>query len=216
MGNKVSPIGLRIGITKTWQSQWFAGRGYRDALHQDRKIREFLGKKLGKQAALAKVEIMRSPKEVRAILHTARPGVIIGRGGVGITDLRREIAKLLPPATKFTLDIMEIKKPELVAELVAQSVASQIEKRIAHRRAMKQALARVMDAGAKGVKIQLSGRLGGAEIARREVVKDGSIPGNRLSADIDYAQVDALTTYGVVGIKVWIYAGEKPAEEQQS
>ncbi len=213
MGNKVSPTGLRLGITKTWQSQWFAGRGYRDALHQDRILREFLRKKLGRQAALAKIEIKRSPKEVIIVLHSARPGIIIGRGGTGIAELRRDITKLLPSATKFVLEIMEIKKAELCAELVAQSIATQIEKRITHRRAMKQTLTRVMDAGALGVKIQLSGRLGGVEIARREVVKGGSIPGSRLSADIDYAQVDALTSYGTIGIKVWIFCAVKPEEE---
>ena len=214
MGNKVSPTGFRIGITKSWQSQWFAGRGYKEALHQDRQIRERLRSKLGRQAALAKVEIKRSPKEVSVMMHTARPGIIIGRGGAGIAELRKEIAKLLPPATKFSLEIVEIRKPELSSELVAQSIAAQIEKRVAHRRAMKQALQRVLDAGAKGVKIQLSGRLGGAEIARREVAKEGSIPSSELLADIDYAQVDAQTTYGVIGIKVWIYLGEKQEAEQ--
>jgi len=215
MGNKVSPTSLRLGITKTWQSQWFAGRGYQEALHQDRSIREYLKKKLGKQASLAKVEIKRSPKEVSVLLYTARPGIIIGRGGAGIAELRREIAKLLPASTKFSLEIMEIRKPELSAELVAQSIAAQIEKRITHRRAMKQAIGRVLDAGAKGVRIQLSGRLGGAEIARREVMKEGTIPGSRLTADIDYSQVDALTTYGVIGVKVWLFAGQPSEQEEQ-
>ena len=216
MGNKISPTSLRIGITKTWQSQWFAGRGYKEALHQDRLIRERLRSKLSRQAALAKVEIKRSPKEVSVLLHTARPGIIIGRGGTGIAELRKEIAALLPPATKFSLEIVEIRKPELSAELVAQSIAAQIEKRVTHRRAMKQAITRVMDAGARGVKIQLSGRLGGAEIARREVLKEGSVPSSQLVADIDYAQVDALTTYGVIGIKAWIHRVEKHDEEQES
>lgn len=215
MGHKVSPTSIRLGITKNWQSQWFVGKNFKNSIHQDRIIRDLLGKTVGRQAALEQVEIRRSPKEVSVILHTARPGMIIGRGGTGIADLRQKIGRLLPPGTKFSLEIMEIRKPELSAQLVAQSIASQIEKRVAHRRAMKQAISRVLDAGAKGVKIQLSGRLGGAEIARREVMREGSIPGSSLSMDISYAQVDAFTTYGVIGIKVWIYQGPKKEEAQE-
>ena len=215
MGHKISPTTLRIGITKSWQSQWFGGKRLRDALQQDRQIRELLARKLTRQAAASKVEIKRSPKEVAVIIHTARPGIVIGRGGTGIAELRGEISRLLPPGTKFTLEIMEIKKPELDARLVAQSIAAQIEKRVAYRRAMKQAVQRVLEAGAKGVKIQLSGRLGGVEIARREVVKEGSIPSSQLLADIDYAHEDAFTTYGVIGVKVWIYRGDKKPEEEE-
>lgn len=215
MGHKVNPKALRIGLTKNWQSQWFAAKDYRKILHQDRLIRTTLFSKLSHQAALSHVEIKRSPREVTVVLHTARPGVIIGRGGAGIAELRRLISDLLSSGTKFNLEIMEIKKPELSAALVAQSIASQIEKRVAYRRAMRQAVTRVLDAGAEGVKVQVSGRLGGAEIARREVIKQGSIPASTLSADIDYAHTDAFTTYGVIGIKVWIYAGETQKEEEE-
>jgi len=214
MGHKVNPTSLRVGLTRGWQSQWFATKDYRIALHQDRLIRETLGKKLGRQAAVAAVSIMRGPKEVTITIHTARPGIIIGRGGSGIAELRQIVAKLLPPGTKYNLEIMEIKKPELSAELVAQSIAAQIEKRVSYRRAMKQAISRVLDAGAKGVKIIISGRLGGAEIARRETLKEGALPASRLAADIDYAEEDAFTTYGVVGIRVWIYRGEQKEGEE--
>lgn len=215
MGHKVNPTSLRIGVTKGWRSQWFATDDFRTALHQDRLIRDTLNKKLSRQAAVADISIRRGPKEVTITIHTARPGIIIGRGGTGIAELRQTVGKLLPTGTKYNLEIMEIKKPELSAELVAQSIAAQIEKRVSYRRAMKQAIQRVLDAGAKGVKIMISGRLGGVEIARRETLKEGALPSSRLMADIDYAHEDAYTTYGVIGIKVWIYRGERKDGEEK-
>jgi small subunit ribosomal protein S3 len=214
MGHKINPIGFRVGITKPWSSSWFDARKYKDSLINDWKIRTTILSKVGRNAGVSAIEIKRSPKEVNILVRTSRPGIVIGRAGSGINDLRKLAEKVLPKGTKFSIDIVEVKQPELVARLVSDQIANQIERRISTRRAAKQALGRVMEAGAKGVKIQLSGRLEGAEIARREVQKDGSIPLGNLNADIDYAHSDAKTTYGVIGVKVWIHKGKNVQKEE--
>lgn len=182
----------------------------------DFRLRKAFAAKLGRNAGVAAVEMKRSPKEVNILIRTSRPGIVIGRAGSGINDLRKLAEKILPKGTKFSIDIVEVKQPELVARLVSDQIANQIERRISTRRAAKQGLSRIMEAGANGAKVQLSGRLEGAEIARRELQKDGSIPLGDLNADIDYAHSDAKTTYGVIGVKVWIHRGKSKTEEEAS
>ncbi len=210
MGQKVNPIGLRIGITNNWRSQWFAPKGtFAHYLLEDQKIRQAIKKKFGREGAIGQLEIKRDANQLTVVIHTAKPGVIIGRGGQGVEDLKQNIAKALKSETKVKIDIHEIKNPELWAAIVAQNIAGQIERRISYRRAAKQTLERTMGRGAKGVRISIAGRLGGAEIARSEKFSQGTVPLSTLRADVDYAQVDAHTTYGVIGVKVWIYKGEK-------
>jgi small subunit ribosomal protein S3 len=205
MGQKVNPKSLRIGIIKTWDSKWFATRkNYAKRFHADLALKEFVNKKL-KSAGIIKIEIERSAKKVVINIHAAKPGLIIGRQGVAIEDLRDELNRKFNE--NFEVNIIEIPDPDLSAQLIGELVASQIEKRIAYRRAVKMALQKAMEAGAIGAKIQVAGRLNGVEIARREYFKEGNIPLHTLRANIDYAHVNANTTYGVIGIKVWVYKG---------
>lgn len=205
MGQKIHPVGLRLGITRTWDSRWFEKKHYREWLHEDAKIRKYFVR-WARPAAISKIEIERRANQARVIVNTAKPGIIIGKRGVGIEEIRRNIEKLTGKAVQ--VNVMEIKHPELDARLVGQNIVDQLEKRIAFRRAMKQAIMRTMKAGARGVKVQVSGRLGGAEIARTERNADGKVPLHTLRADIDYANVEAFTTFGRIGVKVWIYRGE--------
>lgn len=221
MGQKVHPFGFRLGNLYTWRSRWFAEKGhYAKQVLEDTKLRRFLMEKL-KLAGVTKVEIERSINALRVILHVSRPGVVIGRGGTALDQLKKEVMHLLkinpndPKSPKVIIDdIVEVKNPELHAILVAQRISEQLAKRYPHRRAVSQAQDRVMGSGAKGVKIVLSGRIAGAEIGRTEKYSKGSLPTQTLRADIDYAQVAALTKSGYVGIKVWIYRGEKQTKEQ--
>jgi len=205
MGQKIHPVGLRLGITRTWDSRWFEQKHYIDWLHEDVAIRKFFNKWM-RSAAISKIEIERRSNQARVIVNTAKPGIIIGKRGVGIEDIRKNLETLTKKNVQ--VNVMEIKHPELDARLVAQNIVDQLEKRIAFRRAMKQAIMRTMKAGARGVKVQVSGRLGGAEIARTERNADGKVPLHTLRADIDYANVEAFTTFGRIGVKVWIYRGE--------
>ena len=212
MGQKVNPIGLRLGVNRTWDSRWFAdGSDYAKLLHEDLKIREFVHKKLGSQAGISKIIIERPAKKARITIHTARPGVVIGKKGSDIEKIKKNLMKITE--SEVNVNIKEIKKPELNANLVAENIAQQLVKRISYRRAMKRAMQSCIRLGAKGIKVSISGRLGGNEIARTEWLRDGSIPSHTLRADIDYAEAEALTTYGIIGIKVWIYKGEVFAKE---
>lgn len=206
MGQKVNPISFRLQLTKDWQSRWFAGKNYRQFLHEDIKLRDHILKNHGVKSGIARVDVERSPNQINVTAFTSKPGVVIGRGGAGIEELKKEISKIVKSPVKISIE--EIKNPELYAKLVADNVAGQIERRIAFKRAMKQAIDRSMKAGAKGIKIQVGGRLGGADIARSETKSEGKIPLQTISADIDYAYTTAKTTYGIIGVKVWIYKGE--------
>ena len=205
MGQKIHPVGLRLGITRTWDSRWFEKKHYIDWLHEDVAIRKFFNAWM-RSAAISKIEIERRANQARVIVNTAKPGIIIGKRGVGIEEIRKNLEKLT--GKSIQVNVMEIKHPELDARLVGQNIVDQLEKRIAFRRAMKQAIMRTMKAGARGIKVQVSGRLGGAEIARTERNADGKVPLHTLRADIDYAHVEAFTTFGRIGVKVWIYRGE--------
>lgn len=206
MGQKINPIGFRLGINRTWDSRWYANTGeYGKLLHEDIKIREYLKKEL-KQAAVSKVVIERPHKKCRVTIHAARPGLIIGKKGADIDKLRQKVAKLTD--SELHLNIVEIRKPEVDAKLVAENIAQQLERRVAFRRAMKRAVQNAMRMGAQGIRINCAGRLGGAEIARTEWYREGRVPLHTLRADIDYAHVEAHTAYGVCGIKVWIFKGE--------
>lgn len=207
MGQKVHPHGIRLGIVKTWDAKWYADKDFATNLHEDIKIRKAI--KTDKQLAssgVSRIEIERSEKRLKLTIHTAKPGMVIGRGGAGIEDIKNKLKKLTDK--KVDINIMEIRNPDLDALLVAENIASQLERRIAFRRAMKQSVGRTMRLGAKGIKIACSGRLGGAEIARSESYREGSIPLHTLRADIDYGFAEANTTYGRIGIKVWIFKGE--------
>lgn len=206
MGQKVKPIGLRLGINRTWDSLWIAGKDYPALLKEDADIRAFLTKKL-KGAAISKITIERPSKKCRVFIHTARPGVIIGKKGAEIENLRKEIQK--KSKSEVVLNIVEVRKPDIDAKLIADSVADQLERRIAYRRAMKRAVQNALGNGAKGVRIRLAGRLAGAEIARTDWYIEGSLPLHTLRADIDYGMGSAHTTYGVIGIQVWVNHGEK-------
>ena len=205
MGQKIHPVGLRLGITRTWDSRWFEKKNYKLWLHEDAAVRKYFVR-LTRPAAISKIEIERRANQARVIVHTGKPGIIIGKRGVGIEDIRRGLEHLTKKSVQ--VNVVEIKHPELDARLVGQNIVDQLEKRIAFRRAMKQAIMRTMKAGARGVKVQVSGRLGGAEIARTEHNHDGKVPLHTLRADIDYAHVEAFTTFGRIGVKVWIYKGE--------
>ena len=210
MGHKVNPIGLRLGINRTWDSRWFAGRDYAKLLHADVKLREALKERL-KGAGVDKVVIERPAKKPRVTIHAARPGVVIGKKGADIEVLRKDMAKLA--GAEVALNILEIRKPELDATLVADSIAQQLERRVAFRRAMKRAVQSAMRLGAGGIRINCSGRLGGAEIARMEWYREGRVPLHTLRADIDYGVATAKTTYGTCGVKVWIFKGEIMAHD---
>ncbi|ADY54764.1 SSU ribosomal protein S3P [Syntrophobotulus glycolicus DSM 8271] len=217
MGQKVNPNGLRIGVIRSWEGRWYADKNYGDLLHEDLQIRKFVVQKL-QQAGVPKVEIERAANRVKVSIHAAKPGIVIGRGGTEVENLRRDLEKLTG-GKQVAVNIVEIKKPELDAKLVAESVAQQLKKRVSFRRAMKQTVGRTIRAGGQGIKISCSGRLGGAEIARTEWYNEGKVPLHTLRADIDYGFAEADTTYGKIGVKVWIYKGEvlptkKAAQEE--
>lgn len=206
MGQKINPTGLRIGVIKDWESRWYAKKAdFGDTLVEDYELREYLLETLA-PAGVPKVEIERTAKRVRINIHVAKPGMVIGRGGAEIEKLKATLEKKL--GKEVSLNIIEIKNPDVNAQLVAENIALQLEKRISFRRALKQAIGRAMKLGAKGIKCQVSGRVGGAEIARSETYKEGTIPLQTIRADIDYGFAEAKTTYGRIGVKVWIYTGE--------
>ena len=205
MGQKVNPNGIRLGINRTWSSRWFSKSEYSKLLHQDLEIKKYVNQKL-KNASISKVNIERAAKKLRISIFSSRPGIIIGKKGADIEDLKNKLTKL--SNLEVFLDIKEVRKPEVEAKLVAENIASQLEKRVSFRRAMKKAVQSSMRLGAKGVKVLCSGRLGGAEIARTEKYHEGSVPLHTLRGDIDYATAEAETTYGICGIKVWINKGE--------
>jgi small subunit ribosomal protein S3 len=209
VGQKTHPYGFRLGVIKTWKSKWFSARNFADLLQEDLLIRRYVNKRL-EHAGIAAVEILRAPKKVTIDVHTARPGIVIGRKGAEVDNLKGELELLT--GKEILLNVIEVKKPEISATLVGQSIAKQLEGRVSFRRAMKKAMAAAMKSGAEGIKIVCSGRLGGAEIARTEKYHDGRVPLHTLKADIDYAQACANTTYGTIGVKVWICQGEKLPE----
>lgn len=213
MGQKVNPHGLRVGVIKGWDSKWYAGKDYEKFLLEDIKIREFIKEKLF-LSGISKVEIERASNKARISIHTAKPGMVIGRQGSNIELLKSDLKKMTESAIE--INIVEVKTPDMDATLVAESIAAQLERRIAFRRAMKQCVGRTMRMGAKGIKITCGGRLGGAEIARSESYREGSIPLHTLRADIDYGTAEAHTTYGRIGIKVWIYKGEVLPESKEA
>ncbi|MEG6586983.1 30S ribosomal protein S3 [Dendrosporobacter sp. 1207_IL3150] len=205
MGQKVNPHGLRLGIIKTWDAKWYADKDYAKNLHEDIKIRKYLKAKLY-TAGISKIETERAANRLKITIHTAKPGMVIGRGGSGIEQIKADLRKMTDK--NVDVNIAEVKQADLDATLVAENIASQLERRIAFRRAMKQSVSRTMRMGAKGIKVMVGGRLGGAEIARSEGYREGSIPLHTLRADIDYGTAEAHTTYGRIGVKVWIYKGE--------
>jgi small subunit ribosomal protein S3 len=210
MGHKINPTGFRIGVIYDWQAKWYADKNYADLLHEDIRIRNLINKTLG-DASISKVDIDRNANQVSVTIHTAKPGIVIGRGGQKVEDLRNRLERLASDggvAKRVRVNIQEIRTPELDAYLVARSIADQLQRRVAFRRAMKQAVQRTMQRGAKGIKVMVAGRLGGAEMSRRESEMDGRVPLHTLRADIDYGFAEAHTTFGRIGVKVWIYKGE--------
>ncbi len=205
MGQKVHPIGFRLGINKTWSSQWYSKSEYKQKLHEDLKIRKFLKEKLY-NASIAKIAVERTGNKLKINIHTARPGIVIGKKGMEIENLKKKVSGMT--AQEVFINIHEIRKAEIVPQLVAENIALQLQRRIYFRRAIKKAVASAMKLGAKGIKIMASGRLGGAEMARTEWYREGRVPLHTLRADIDYGFAESLTTYGIIGIKVWIYNGE--------
>ncbi len=205
MGQKVHPYGFRLGYTKNWLSRWYSKKDYSRFVYEDKQIRKFIKQRLY-HAGISKIEIERAADRVKVIIHTARPGIIIGRKGVEIEKLRNEVRKRFPG--DFVIEVVEVRRPEIDAQLVAENVALQLERRVAFRRAMKRSISLALKFGAKGIKIACSGRLGGAEIARTEWFREGRVPLHTLRADIDYGFATALTTYGIIGVKVWIFKGE--------
>lgn len=211
MGQKVNPHGMRLGIVKTWDAKWYADKDFADNLLEDIKIRDFLKESL-KVSGVSKIETERSKNRLRLTIHTAKPGMVIGRGGSGIEQIKKGLKAYTDK--HVDINIAEIKQPDMDATLVAENIASQLERRIAFRRAMKQAVGRTIRMGAKGIKVTVGGRLGGAEIARSESYREGSIPLHTLRADIDYGTAEAHTTYGRIGVKVWIFKGEVLPEKK--
>ncbi|MDY0029856.1 MAG: 30S ribosomal protein S3 [Pseudobdellovibrionaceae bacterium] len=205
MGQKVNPIGIRVGINRTWDSRWFSGKDYAVKLVEDLKLREFVQDKL-KAAGISKVIVERAAKNTRVTVHTARPGVIIGKKGADIEKLRKDLSA--KSGGEVSLNIVEIRKPEIDAQLVAEGIAQQLERRVSFRRAMKRAVQSAMRLGAKGIRVNVSGRLAGADIARMEWYREGQVPLHTLRADLDYGVAEGLTTYGIIGVKVWIYKGD--------
>ncbi len=205
MGQKVNPIGLRLGINRTWDSRWFSSKEYGNQLLDDLNLRKFLGQRLA-QAAVSRILIERAARKTRITLHSARPGVIIGKKGADIDKLRTDIAKVT--SSEVSLNIVEIRKPEIEAKLIAEGIAQQLERRVAFRRAMKRAVQSAMRFGAQGIRINCAGRLGGAEIARMEWYREGRVPLHTLRADVDFGYGTAKTTYGICGVKVWVFKGE--------
>lgn len=206
MGRKVHPLGFRLGVIKTWQSRWYAeGEEYADLLAEDMRIRQIIREQVG-HAGIADIEIERLPNQVIVLIHTAKPGIIIGRRGTAVKDLRQSLEDLT--GKKIKIEVQEVEKPDLSARLVAENIADQLERRVSHGRALRRAVQQAMRGGAQGVMISCGGRLSGAEMARSETVGEGRIPRHTLRADIDFARAEALTTYGRIGVKVWIYKGE--------
>ncbi|MBN1115289.1 MAG: 30S ribosomal protein S3 [Oligoflexia bacterium] len=205
MGQKVHPVGFRLGVNKTWSSRWYADKGYSVNLHEDLEMRKYIKKNL-KFAGVSKIEIERAIKKVKVSVFTARPGVVIGKKGSGVDTLRKNLQSF--SQNEVILNIIEVKRPEIDAQLIAENIALQLEKRVAFRRAMKKALFNARKFGAKGIKIMCSGRLAGSEIARTEWYVEGSVPLHTLRADIEYGFAEALTTYGIIGLKVWVYKGD--------
>lgn len=206
MGQKVNPIGLRVGVIRTWDSRWYAkGPLYAENLHEDFKLREYLREKL-KHAGVARIEMERAAKKVKVIISTARPGVVIGKKGAGIDQLKADVQRLTP--NEVFINIQEVRKPDVDAQLVSENIAIQLEKRISWRRALKKAMAAAIRGGVRGIKVQVAGRLDGAEIARTEWYTEKSVPLHTLRADIDYGVARSLTAYGIIGVKVWIYKGD--------
>ncbi len=222
MGQKVNPIGMRLGINRTWDSRWYADKGYGDMLHADLALRSYIEKRLS-QASISRVVIERPAKKARITIYSARPGVVIGKKGADIENLRQDLTKMT--GSEVHLNILEVRKPEIDAKLVAENIAQQLMRRIAFRRAMKRAVQSAMRLGAQGIRINCGGRLGGAEIARMEWYREGRVPLHTLRADVDYGTATANTTYGACGVKVWVFKGEilahdplaqdKRAQEQQ-
>jgi small subunit ribosomal protein S3 len=213
MGQKINPRSLRLQVDKDWQSKWYATKDYAQLLVSDIRIRQAIDKKLGKRAGVARVDIERSPNQLVVVIYTSKPGVVIGRGGSGSEELKKVLAKITGGPVKVQIE--EVKRPETNATLIAENVAGQLERRISFRRAMRAAVENAMKAGAKGAKVTVSGRLNGAEMSRRETTAQGSIPLHTIRADIDYAYALARTTYGVIGVKVWLYRGEKFNESKR-
>lgn len=212
MGHKTHPKGFRVGVIENWDSRWFATRDYAELLHEDIRVRRFLKKRLY-HAGVAKVEIERAAGKAKVNIHTARPGIVIGKKGAEIDKLKTELTKLMQ--REAYINIIEVRRPDIDAQLVAENVALQLERRVAFRRAMKEAVARAMRMGAQGVRVQSSGRLGGAEIARREWYREGRVPLHTLRADISYGFAEAKTTYGVIGIKAWVMRGDVLTREEE-
>ena len=217
MGQKINPIGFRVGIYKEWNSRWYGEKDYAKFLHEDLKIRKFVKEKL-KHAGISKIDIERTASNTRIIIHTAKPGIVIGKRGAEIDILKKDVGRFV--GRDIDIDIQEVRRPDTDAQLVAENVALQLERRVAFRRAMKKAVTTAMKLGAKGIKIMCAGRLGGAEIARTEWYRDGRVPLHTLRADIDYGFTEAMTTYGIIGVKTWIFKGEiipaSPAVSSQS
>jgi len=213
LGQKVNPIGLRLNITRTWDSIWYADKDYAANLYQDQQIRKYLKKKLY-HAGIARIIIERTGEKVRVKLHTARPGIVIGKKGAEIENLKRDLEQKF--GRECMIDIQEVRRPEADAQLVAESIATQLERRIAFRRAMKKSISSALRFGVKGIKISCAGRLGGAEMSRTEWFKEGRVPLHTLRADIDYGTAEASTTYGIIGVKVWIFKGEVLADSEIS
>lgn len=211
MGQKVNPISLRVGINRTWDSKWFSEKNYAAWLHEDMVVRRFIKKELY-SAGISKVLLERAPGKLKVTIHTARPGIVIGKGGAGVEILKDKVQKLTESVV--FINIVEVRKPETDAQLIAESIAMQLGKRIAYRRAMKKSMSLALKFGVKGIKVNLAGRLGGAEIARSERYMEGRVPLHTLRADIDYGYTQASTTYGVIGVKVWVYKGEIFEEKQ--
>ena len=206
MGQKTNPIGLRLGINRSWDSVWFDEKNYADKLNEDIILRNYINNRLN-HASISRIEISRTPKRVTVTIHTARPGIVIGRGGTEVEQLKAELKKFI--GYDVNINVLEIKRPGLRAELVGQNIAQQLEKKVNYRRAVKKAIQSTMSMGADGIRICVAGRLNGTEIARNETYREGKVPLHTLRADIDYASVESHTTYGVIGVKVWISNGEK-------
>jgi small subunit ribosomal protein S3 len=213
VGQKVHPTGFRIGIIYDWQSKWFADQGYRHLLQEDLRVRRYIAENL-RDAGISRVEIERNANQVTVSIHTAKPGIVIGRGGQKVDELRNKLESLT--GKRIRVNIQEIRMPELDAQLVARNIADQLERRVAFRRALKQTVARTMGRGAEGCKAMVAGRLGGTEMSRRESTMDGRVPLHTIRADIDFGQAEAHTTFGRIGVKVWIYKGEKLPEKRES
>ncbi len=217
MGQKVNPIGFRLGVIKTWSSRWYAKQGYAKLLREDMQIRGYIEKKF-KAAGVAAVEIERLAKTMKINIHSSRPGIIIGKKGAGAESLKDELIRhcKIGFSSEPSLNVFEVKKPDLDAKLVAESIREQLERRVSFRRAMKKSIGQTMKAGAKGIKVQLCGRLGGADMSRMERYMEGRVPLHTLRADIDYGTAEALTTYGLIGVKVWVFKGEVLSREDTS